>query len=252
MAGSPKLAPGLLRRTRGSRNAFGIGKSLCSTLTGLSNHFETTRVARPDATLPTSFLAARLLMSGSIASRSSIPTLDEKPSRCCHETHGSIVNYRNGGPQVAHSGMTLRLQDCWRIADDFVVRRPTPETIRQLQAYFDWETAPSPLSDWHKRGLQPVPIPGPGPTAPSRIVFYDEDWNPQIECEVASDQGFSRRGPLELPMPGLRVVCEDSHIQQACSFRSSNRNSATDARPRTRARRAARTNTALLGRESRH
>jgi hypothetical protein len=119
-------------------------------------------------------------------------------------------------PRSTHAGMTLRLQDCWRIADDFVVRRPTPETNRQLRAYFDWENAPSPLNDWCVLGLQPIPV--PGPSAPTRIIFFDADWKPQIECEVAAEQGFARQGPLELPMPGLVVVTSGAHAIVASRF----------------------------------
>ncbi len=72
-------------------------------------------------------------------------------------------------PRPAIAARTVRLQDCWRVADDFIVLRATPETIRQLQAYFDWETSRLPLgneegllNEWHDRGLLPVPVPGCG------------------------------------------------------------------------------------------
>ena len=121
-------------------------------------------------------------------------------------------------PRSTHSGMTLRLQDCWRVADDFVVRRPSSATIRRVRAYFDWKHAPFPLNEWHKRGLRPIPVPDPAPTAPSRIVFYDRDWNPQFECSVAAEQGFARRGPLELPMPGLLIVNDGPQTFVAARF----------------------------------
>ena len=101
---------------------------------------------------------------------------------------------------------TVRLQDCWRVADDFVIRRPTPETVRQLRAYFNWEECPTPLREWHERGLLPIPMPGSNPKEAARIIFYETDLNPQIECAVASEQGFMRRGALELPMPGMRTT----------------------------------------------
>jgi hypothetical protein len=61
------------------------------------------------------------------------------------------------------------------------------------------------LQGWHERGLIPVPIPGSNPQEPTRIVFYDSGFNPRAECSVAAEQGFMRRGALELPAPGLRT-----------------------------------------------
>lgn len=115
-------------------------------------------------------------------------------------------------PPTVRALQTVSLQDCWRIADDFVVRRPTPETIRQLRRYFDWNAAPLPFSDWPERGLMPVPFPGESPQAPTRIVFYDAEWKPQFECLVAAENGFQRRAALELPTPGLSFMDGNSRI----------------------------------------
>ncbi len=118
-------------------------------------------------------------------------------------------------PRPAIAASTVRLQDCWRVADDFIVRRATPETIRQLLAYFNWEAYRLPLgnekgllNEWHEEGLLPVPVPATKPDEPTRFIFYDSKQNPWFECSVAAEEGFRRRGALELPVPGLKIMCE--------------------------------------------
>ena len=109
-------------------------------------------------------------------------------------------------PRPVSSRMSLRLQDCWRVADDFVILRPTASTIRQIRALFDWAVAPAPICDWYERDLQPIPIAGSRPGEPTRIIFYDSSWNPRGECVVAADQGFQRQGAMELPVPGIELI----------------------------------------------
>jgi hypothetical protein len=118
-------------------------------------------------------------------------------------------------PPPANSSRTVRLQDCWRVADDFIICRATSETIRQLRAYFDWEACRLPagngesvMNEWHKEGLIPVPVPASQPNEPTRFIFYDSKQNPRFECSVAADEGFRRCGALELPVPGLKIMRE--------------------------------------------
>ena len=108
-------------------------------------------------------------------------------------------------PMPRTSARTVKLQDCWRTSDDFVVRGATIQTVRQLKAFFDWRSCPTPLRDWHEQRLVPVPMPGDS-SAICRIVFFDADWKVQAECTVADELGFRRRGALELPSPGLAIV----------------------------------------------
>jgi hypothetical protein len=114
-------------------------------------------------------------------------------------------------PPPIRSSQTVKLQDCWRIADDFVVRRPTPATTRQLRACFDWEAVPAPFRDWHQRGLMPMPVPGVNAQEPTRIVFYDAVFNPEFECRVAAEDGFERHAALELPKPGMVATSSAGH-----------------------------------------
>jgi hypothetical protein len=121
-------------------------------------------------------------------------------------------------PPPGRASQTVKLQDCWRLADDFVIRRPTPSTIRQVQAYFAWETAPPPFRDWHVGGLMPIPLPGSSLQEPTRLVFYDAEFRPVFECQVADEAGFQRLAASELPMPGLVVVQSSGQTTVASRF----------------------------------
>jgi hypothetical protein len=109
-------------------------------------------------------------------------------------------------PAPTIAARTVRLQDCWRSADDYLIRRATPETIRQLRSYFRWDQCQPPLRDWHERGLLPVPMPCLTLAGVSKLVFFDQQQQIVAECEVSSEFGFQRRGALELPLPGLTTV----------------------------------------------
>jgi hypothetical protein len=115
-------------------------------------------------------------------------------------------------PAPAGPSRTIRLQDCWRISDDFAILRATQETIRQLRTCFDWAKCAPPLKYWDQRRWLPVAIPGEGPGVPSRIRFYDSAKTLRAECVVAAEEGFHRRGAVELPMPGLSTVQDGERI----------------------------------------
>jgi hypothetical protein len=121
-------------------------------------------------------------------------------------------------PPPGRASQTVKLQDCWRLADDFVIRRPTPSTIRQVQGYFAWETAPAPFRDWYVRSLVPIPLPGSSQQEATRLLFYDAEFRPVFECRVADHDGFQRRAALELPMPGLVVVQSSGQTTIASRF----------------------------------
>ena len=121
-------------------------------------------------------------------------------------------------PPPVGSARTLHLHDCWRAADDFVILRPTPETMRQLRTLFKWEDCPGVLREWPEQGMLPIPVPGSTPQEATRIVFYDASFNPQFECTVFAAQGFRRLGALELPMPGLETTLLGTHVVIASQF----------------------------------
>ncbi len=122
-------------------------------------------------------------------------------------------------PPPVGAGRNVRLQDCWRSADDFVILGATPETVRQLRRYFRWECCPQPLRDWQEHGLLPVPMGGNTPGKQAKLVFFDENQRVVAECEVLDSEGFLRRGALELPQPGLATVQNGQRVVIESIFR---------------------------------
>jgi hypothetical protein len=122
-------------------------------------------------------------------------------------------------PPPAGPGRNIRLQDCWRSADDYLILAATAETVRQLRSHFRWERCPEPLRTWHEHKLLPVPMPGSVPGQPTKLLFFDDHQRVIAECEVLDGEGFPRLGALELPVPGLITSQDGEKIVIESIFR---------------------------------
>ena len=108
------------------------------------------------------------------------------------------------GPSPAQPPDRVSLQDCWKVADDFLLLRTTHKSVCEFRAQLD-QVAANLVPDALASG-EPVLILRGGGDSEFALVLYDAALRPRLELSIEAQAGYVSCGGVEFPAGGLRVV----------------------------------------------